>query len=204
MGTPRTHCLHTASILFRSVHRHRARVDDAGWHRAAAAGLLDVLEVCTSRLFTELKLRLNESQLAMRRAYESHGIPRSTGKAIEREVSAQSLGVRVAGHEGWFLGPASVVCRTALLTLWLCSGVPCQGREFQVTAGRWVRLMTLRRPTMSAFQHVWRALSSGGGNRPVNDRVRDELWTSVCLSPLMVIDTRIPVFLIRNGQRRIS
>ena len=126
-------------------------------------------------------------------AWEEAGVLSSAKKRVSRAEAAQELGGMIEGKEGT-LGPsAGRLVKLIQTTLLVISKNRLRKKWVQVVAGRWVHVMSFRRPGMAFLEKVWGYISGSTTTAGLEAQVRGELWSCCCAALLFHTNLRAEV-----------
>ena len=129
----------------------------------------------------------------LERAWDRCGVLSSAKKRVSGAVDAQELGGEMKGVVGT-LGPSSErLVRLIQSTVLVVSKRFLKKKWVQVVAGRWVHIMSFRRPGMIQLDATWDFVSHDWRRKWVETRVRSELLGCCFLSLLLHTDLRAAV-----------
>ena len=121
--------------------------------------------------------------------YDDRAVPGNDKKAVYREVDVTTLGERVHGGLGRRDPPRGYVAQLFGLSAFLLGESRWRRHDLQVLAGRWVRVMSLRRPALGVFDHIWKTIA-GASVAFYLPAVAEEILVAMCLAPLLYADMR--------------
>ena len=113
------------------------------------------------------------------------GVLSSAKKRKSNEAAAAELGAWINGEQRTIGVTGERLLKLIHLTLHLIARDRLNKKMAQIIAGRWIHVFQFRRPAMSCLDNIWKFI--GGktlGSQGIR-LVRQELWTCVCLAPLM-------------------
>ena len=126
-------------------------------------------------------------------AWERMGVLSSEKKRVSNAAVAQELGAMVDGEEGT-LGPSQErLLKLIQSTLVVISKFRLKKKWVQVIAGRWVHVMSFRRPGMVMLDEVWKFISGKVTSVEIEARVRSELWGCCCGALLLHANLRAQI-----------
>ena len=126
-------------------------------------------------------------------AWESSGVLSSAKKKVVRSSEVQELGAHIHGEKGT-LGPTPErLLKLVQITLAVIGQVRLKVKWIQVVVGRWVHIMSFRRPGMVIFDKVWHFISKGTTNMSIDLNVRSELLACCLCGLLMFTDLRAKI-----------
>ena len=121
----------------------------------------------------------------LEQAWENVGVLSSQKKRVSQAPVAQELGAMLSGPAG-VIGPSPLrLLKLIQSTLVMLSKPRLRKKWLQVLAGRWVHVMSFRRPCMICLDETWRYISGTGQGNLVEARVRSELL-GCCMGCLLV------------------
>ena len=130
---------------------------------------------------------------ALEQAWEQCGVLSSAKKRVSGVEDAQELGGEMKGGVGT-LGPSSErLVRLVQSTLVVVSKKFLRKKWVQVVAGRWVHVMSFRRPGMIQLDTTWDFVSHEWRRKSVETQVRSELLGCCFLALLLHTDLRAAV-----------
>ena len=113
----------------------------------------------------------------------------SAKKRISRATAAQELGAMIEGVEGT-LGPSGErILKLIQTTLLVIGKTRLRKKWVQVVAGRWVHILSFRRPGMAFLDKIWGYISGSRTSPTLEAQVRGELWSCCCAA--MVFHTNL-------------
>ena len=135
----------------------------------------------------------DDRQLAVRRAWEEGGVPRSVDKSVAGGWESISLGKELNGRAGW-QGPTLEKLSEVLgTTLWLVGQDTVTERGLRVNVGGVTNVVMERRAMFGLLSTVFEEVERIQGVGALSQRGEDEL-VAVCAGlPLAVSDLRAPV-----------
>ena len=143
-----------------------------------------IIEQVSSTVASELEGKVPEEQARLRAAYEWLGIPRNTGKALERHKEAERLGAVIDGE-------ACVLRTTSRRTLdlvglgsWIRSQERFPRKALPVYAGKAVHILQFRRCMFSILELIFKEIAAGGETVRMTKGLADEMLLLEALLPL--------------------
>ena len=126
----------------------------------------------------------------LEKAWEATGVLSSEKKRVEGAQEVQELGAALRGDVG-VLGPSTERLLKLLQTTFLVVGSGRLKRKWvQVLAGRWVHVLSFRRPGMVVLNHVWKYIAAPYTTQFQETQVRGELLGLCCLALLLHTNLR--------------
>ena len=126
-------------------------------------------------------------------AWDTVGVLSSAKKRVSRASAAQELGAMIEGNSGT-LGPSTErILKLVQTTLLVISKMRLKKKWVQVVAGRWVHVLSFRRPGMSLLDKVWKFISGTTTSVALEAVVRGELWSCCCAALLLHTNLRAQV-----------
>ena len=123
--------------------------------------------------------------LELEKSWEAAGVLSSAKKRVSRALRGQELGADVNGQDG-VIGPSNERLLKLLQSTMVVLSKPILRRKWvQVIAGRWVHIMSFRRPGMIFFDAVWKIISKDDGGTLLELKARAELF-GVCFGALLL------------------
>ena len=117
-------------------------------------------------------------------AWKSTGVLSAEKKRISGASEVQELGAALRGDVG-IMGPSSERLLKLLQSTFLVIGSGRLKRKWvQVLAGRWVHVLSFRRPGMVVLHYVWKYLSAPYSTLQLETQVRSELLGLCCMGLL--------------------
>ena len=118
-------------------------------------------------------------------AWDASGVLSSSSKRVSGAAVGQELGGYFDGSQG-LLGPSGErLVRLIQCSLMVIGNPRLRKKWVQVVAGRWVHVMSFRRPGMIMLDKTWRFISSGSSGRDIELDVRGEIF-QCCITCLML------------------
>lgn len=118
-------------------------------------------------------------------AWNSSGVLSSAAKRVSGASVGHELGGQLDGVEGT-LGPSGErLVRLIQSSLMVIGNPRLKKKWVQVIAGRWVHIMSFRRPGMIMLDKTWRFISTGCCGHDIECEVRGEIF-QCCLSSMML------------------
>ena len=123
------------------------------------------------------------------KCWSQHGISREWSHRLKKKVVAslktQELGAELDGAAG-VLGPSvERLLKLIQVTLVVLSKPVLKRKWVQVIAGRWVHILSFRRPGMSFFDDLWKFVSGTEKGVKIELKTRAELF-GVMMAALML------------------
>ena len=126
-------------------------------------------------------------------AAERWGVPYSADKRVSNSLEGVTLGAQIFGRAGFVIPSNDRALTIVSLTWHLLKKEFPSVKDLGILGGMWVFMMQFRRPTMSAFDNLWQAVSRRLPSQLRAQRLAIELLVAIGLVPLMRIDLRVPV-----------
>ena len=126
-------------------------------------------------------------------AWDQCGVLSSTKKRVSEASTVEELGAELTGVEGT-IGPSGVRLLKLIQATFVVLGKRRLNRKWvQVLAGRWVHVISFRRPGMIVFDKVWKFISLEYALEQLENKVRAEFLGAVCISLLLHTNLRAPL-----------
>ena len=126
--------------------------------------------------------------IALQKAAESlwmdAGVVVSEDKSVVAASSGIELGAFLGGKGQWIGASPERLIKVLKSVIWLCGQPKLSKKKVQIVMGRLCFILQFRRPGMAHFSHVWEWVSGKGFGRLAQDKVRKEMLTGICGSPL--------------------
>ena len=134
--------------------------------------------------------QLHES---LEEAWDKTGVLSSAKKRVSGAPHVQELGAWMEGNGGT-MGPSSErLLKLIQSTLVVLGDRRLKRKWVQVIAGRWVHVLSFRRPGMVVLDAVWKYISAEYSQVQLEDKVRGELLGLCCMSLLWHTNLRAEV-----------
>eukprot|EP00435_Cladocopium_sp_Y103_P052437 s556_g16.t1 len=122
---------------------------------------------------------------ALERSWGEHGVLSSAKKKVVGALRVDELGAEIDGTGG-ILGPSVERLLKLIQTTILVLSKPVLRRKWvQVVAGRWVHILSFRRPGMAFFDDLWKFASGTEKGVKIEMLTRKELF-GVCLGAMLL------------------
>ncbi|CAK9104456.1 unnamed protein product [Durusdinium trenchii] len=126
--------------------------------------------------------------IALQKAAESlwvdAGVVVSEDKSVVAASSGVELGAFLGGKGQWIGASPERLIKVLKSVIWLCGQPKLSKKKVQIVMRRLCFILQFRRPGMAHFSHVWEWVSGKGFGRLAQDKVRKEMLTGICGSPL--------------------
>ena len=121
------------------------------------------------------------------------GVLSSQKKKVVDAARVQELRAALEGEEGFFGPSAERLLKLVQVTWMVVRGTGLKRKWVQVVAGRWVHVLSFRRPGMVIFDKLWKYISLDYAAVALEDYVRSELVNAMCLCLLFQTNWRTGV-----------
>eukprot|EP00435_Cladocopium_sp_Y103_P053261 s1285_g17.t1 len=126
-----------------------------------------------------------EMHQSLEDAWRRSGVLSSDKKRVSNAETADELGAHLDGQEGT-IGPSGERLLKLVQTTLVCLGSAKLRRKWiQVVAGRWVHVMSFRRPAMVCLDATWAFVAGKQVSGLLEARVRSELLGCCCIGLLL-------------------
>ena len=122
------------------------------------------------------------------RAWSEAGILSAADKQVINANVVTELGVRFDGVEKLLGSSPERILKTVLSTLHVLTTKNWNKREVQIVLGRWIFILQFRRAAMGCLSRCWESLEGWQPSPKLRQCLFEELWTVMCLSPLLQMD----------------
>jgi site-specific DNA-cytosine methylase len=152
-----------------------------------------ILEKVSSAVVAELEGKPAEEQRQPREAYAWWGIPRNTGKSLQRCKQAERLGALIDGKAGILKTRSKRTLDLVGLGSWIRSQGRVAKKALQVYAGKAVHILQFRRCLFCIMDVIFREIAQGGEMVEVGPDLSVEMVLLECLLPLAQFDLKARV-----------
>ena len=121
-------------------------------------------------------------------AWQEAGILSATDKQVVDANVVTELGVRFEGVEKLLGSSPERVLKTVWSTVHVLCSRGWNKREVQIVLGRWIFILQFRRAAMGCLSRCWECVESFQPTPKQRQILADELWTLMCLSPVLQMD----------------
>ena len=122
---------------------------------------------------------------SLEEAWNTSGVLSSSSKRVSGALVGQELGGHFDGNQG-VLGPSGERLIRLIQSSLMVIGTPRLKKKWiQVVAGRWVHVMSFRRPGMIMLDKTWQFIGAGRSGIALEQDVRGELF-QCCITSLML------------------
>ena len=122
---------------------------------------------------------------SLEEAWNTSGVLSSSSKRVSGASVGQELGGHFDGNQG-VLGPSGERLIRLIQSSLMAIGTPRLKKKWiQVVAGRWVHVMSFRRPGMIMLDKTWQFIGAGRSGIALEQDVRGELF-QCCITSLML------------------
>ena len=126
-------------------------------------------------------------------AWEQVGVLSSAKKRVSHAEEAQELGAFVQGKTGYMGASEERLAKLVQTTLVVIRRKRLRKKWVQVVAGRWVHVLSFRRPGMVLLDWVWKFVAGKGELKKAEAWTRSELLGCCCACMLLHTDLRASV-----------
>ena len=131
-----------------------------------------------------------EFHLKLEEGWQKVGVLSSAKKRVADAGEVEELGALISGDKGYMGASEMRLLKLIQLTLVvLCAG-KLKKKWVQVVAGRWVHVMSFRRPGMMFLNEVWKWIAEPRTSFGLERKVRSELFGCCCGCLLLHTDLR--------------
>ena len=156
------------------------RAEDRAWYHVYLDNFCAMGKTTTGA--SEQGFLLHKS---LEEAWNTSGVLSSTSKRVSGASVGQELGGYFDGDQG-VLGPSGERLIRLVQSSLMVMGCPRLKKKWvQVIAGRWVHVMSFRRPGMIMLDKTWQFIGSGRSGMELEQEVRSELF-QCCVSSLLL------------------
>ena len=121
--------------------------------------------------------RLHED---LEEAWDIVGVLSSAKKRVSGAEKVQELGAWLDGSTGYLGGSPERLLKLIQTTMVVVKGRRLKKKWVQVVAGRWVHVLSFRRPGMVCLEWTWKFVSCKGTSRKLESQVKSELFGCCC------------------------